>query len=77
VRMGTDIKSIWEMMGHHKPSYTLDKYLKTDEATIRAAQEWLTDKLREARTADAEWLPQVQKMVGGTGLEPVTPTVSL
>lgn len=77
VRMGTDIKSISEMMGHHKPSYTLDKYVKTDEATIRAAQDKLTDKLRAARAAEPEWLPQVQKMVGGTGLEPVTPTVSL
>lgn len=55
----------------------LDKYVKTDEATIGAAQDRLTDKLREARAAEPEWLRQVQKMVGGTGLEPVTPTVSL
>lgn len=77
VRLGTDIKSISEMMGHHKASYTLDKYVKTDEATMRAAQDRLTDKLREARTREPEWLPQVQNMVGDTGFEPVTPTVSL
>ncbi|MFN3730269.1 MAG: hypothetical protein ACK4XJ_11220 [Fimbriimonadaceae bacterium] len=59
--MGTDIKSISEMMGHHKPSYTLDKYVKTDEATIRAAQDKLTDKLHEARTAEPEWLPAGSK----------------
>ena len=77
VRMGTDIKSNSEMMGHHKPSYTLDKYVKTDEVTKRAAQDKLTDKLREARAAEPEWLPQVERMVRGTGFEPVTPTVSL
>jgi len=82
IRLGSDVKTVSEILGHHKASYTLDKYVKTDEATKRVAQDRLTDKLMEAKRQPSPWvpkeLPQIQlKMVGGTGLEPVTPTVSL
>ena len=81
-RLGADVKTVSEILGHHKPSYTLDKYVKTDEATKRAAQDRLMDKLMEAKARPAPWesqgAGQVQiPMVGGTGFEPVTPTVSL
>ena len=83
--LGTDIKTVSEILGHHKASYTLDKYVKTNEATKRAAQDRLMDKLMEAKAKPAPWSSQgagqVQNpstsMVGGTGIEPVTPTVSL
>lgn len=72
IRLGSDVKTVSEILGHHKASYTLDKYLKTDEATNRVAQDRLTDKLMEAKRQPSHWVPkelrQIQsKMVGGIG----------
>jgi integrase len=77
---GADVRTVSELVGHSNPAFTLQKYARSTAALKEAAINRLTDKLTEARKTPESWPQaklQVQKMVGGTGLEPVTPTVSL
>ena len=73
---GTNVRTVSELVGHSNPAFTLQKYARPTTALKEAAIDKLTDKWTEAR-ALPESAILVQKMVGGTGFEPVTPTVSL
>jgi integrase len=77
---GTDVRTVSELVGHSNPAFTLQKYARSTTALKEAAIDKLKDKLTEARALPESWpkgTSQIQKMVGGTGFEPVTPTVSL
>lgn len=85
---GTSLRAVMDLVGHTNPKTTLKAYARTRDKARSEAIEGLGDQLRgsgsgavtgssEPHIGAVDASSEPGKMVGGTGLEPVTPTVSL